>query len=314
MIYEPTAAVIAYRLSEDLIEKIILIFNLDNDIPDITIMKVYNNQFTILFSQKNENLNGNKITDLLTDYLLKMFKIQNNLYDIDFYNENNKKEYSVIKRIKEECEKIKYFFSNERETYYIDLDSLYKEIDFSITIFPKILKDICKEFFQKYIIFLKQSLYQVNLEKKDINNIIIYGELSSIFYLREIIYEYFDGIKIMRGINSQELIAYGASIAAYSIKEILEFNENNSRLIKELQKIKKIISNERDKTKLNSTNTLINDNFFDLLDNKISNLESEINDFEIEQKYIKEEEKNEIIEEKNEIIGEKNLIIKKKMK
>ena len=314
MIYEPTAAVIAYRLSEDLIEKIILIFNLDNDIPDITIMKVYNNQFTILFSQKNENLNGNKITDLLTDYLLKIFKIQNNLYDIDFYNENNKKEYNVIKRIKEECEKIKYFFSNERETYYIDLDSLYKEIDFSITIFPKILKDICKEFFQKYIIFLKQSLYQVNLEKKDINNIIIYGELSSIFYLREIIYEYFDGIKIMRGINSQELIAYGASIAAYSIKEILEFNENNSRLIKELQKIKKIISNERDKTKLNSKNTLINDNFFDLLDNKISNLESEINDFEIEQKYIKEEEKNEIIEEKNEIIGEKNLIIKKKMK
>ena len=189
MIYEPTAAVIAYGLNEGLEKKKILIFNLDNDIPDITIMEVYNNHFTVLFSQKNENLNGNKIIDLCTEYLLEIFKEKNNLDDIDFYNENNKKEYNVIRKLKASCEKIRYIYTSFLSELYIALDPLYQGIEFD---FSLILRGICNKFFQKYINFLNQSLHQANLEKKDINNIIIYGELSPIFELKEMIYKYFD--------------------------------------------------------------------------------------------------------------------------
>ena len=125
-------------------------------------MEVYNNHFTVLFSQKNENLNGNKIIDLCTEYLLEIFKKENNLDDIDFYNENNKKEYNVIRRLKASCEKIRYIYTSFLSELNIALDPLYQGIEFD---FSLILIGICNKFFQKYINFLKQSLHQANLEK-----------------------------------------------------------------------------------------------------------------------------------------------------
>lgn len=114
-------------------------------------MEVYNNHFTVLFSQKNENLNGNKIIDLCTEYLLEIFKKENNLDDIDFYNENNKKEYNVIRRLKASCEKIRLCTSFSSELN-IELDSLYQGIDFD---FSLNLIGIRNKFFQKIYKFFK---------------------------------------------------------------------------------------------------------------------------------------------------------------
>ena len=185
----------------------------------------------------------------------------------------------------------------------IALDSLYQGIDFD---FSLNLIGICDKFFQKYINFLNQSLHQANLEKKDINNIIIYGELSPIFELKEMIYKYFDGIQIMKGISSMEIITYGATIATTYFQKIEEFNENNTRLIQKIHEIQKMISNERNQKKLKTTKPLMSNNFFDLLENKIINLEREINNFEIEQKNNDEDEKEEIIEENNKKIEKIN--------
>ena len=69
-----------------------------------------------------------------------------NFENVDFYNQNNIKEYKVLQKIKKSSEEVKKQLSFA-ETVLYDIDSLYKEKDFNYEIKQSTLNEICGDLF-----------------------------------------------------------------------------------------------------------------------------------------------------------------------
>ena len=77
-------------------KRIVLIFNLREEIVDVTIIKVQDHKFITLSSCYNASLGENDFTNLLNVFALNDFKIENGFENVDFYDKNNKYESRVL--------------------------------------------------------------------------------------------------------------------------------------------------------------------------------------------------------------------------
>ena len=119
-------------------------------------------------------------------------------------------------RLKRECEKTKIELSSISEsTIYID--SLAKGIDFSLNIYRSKFEFICEELFEKYILPITQALEDVNLDKKEIDDVILVGSSSSILKIQDIVQKYFEGKILNKNVNP-EVVVEGAVIQVVILK------------------------------------------------------------------------------------------------
>ena len=77
-------------------KRLVLIFNLREEIADVTIIKVQDHKFITLSSCYNDSLGENDFTNLLNVFALNDFKIENGFENVDFYDKNNKYESRVL--------------------------------------------------------------------------------------------------------------------------------------------------------------------------------------------------------------------------
>ena len=242
IINEPTAAAIAYGLkdSNDLLyseedsfftfkdenkkennqkEKTILVFDLGGGTFDVTCLTISiedgEPQFEILGHSGNVLLGGDDLDNILVDHCIKVFKKGS---DISI-NTRNTKDIKARKRLKNVCEKAKKILSYETQTT-INIDNLYDDKDFTLTITRALFEELCKSKFKELIPPVEQALNVSKLEKKDIEEVLFVGGSSRIPKIEEIVREYFGkDIKICKSINPDEIVAYGATLqAAISLK------------------------------------------------------------------------------------------------
>jgi molecular chaperone DnaK (HSP70) len=213
IINEPTAAAIAYgyiHKSEE--ERKVLVFDLGGGTFDVSILNIKGEEFTVLASCGDPHLGGEDFNELLVDYIIKEYKEENDIPDINFFDKSNVKAFKALQRLRKETEEKKKELSFQKEVSY-DIDAFYNGEDFNYDIARKIYEELCKEKWEKCFDSIKLALNVTKLKKEEIDDIVLVGGSSRTPKIQEMIKEYFNK-EPLKTINADEVVAYGATIVA----------------------------------------------------------------------------------------------------
>ena len=208
IINEPTAAAIAYAYNRKINnDQNILIFDLGGGTFDVSIVNIDGDLYEVKSNCGDMHLGGDDFDNSLVDYCLK--ELKNKGYD--FYNNTKMKT-----KLKIECEKAKIFLTSLEDTS-ISLEDIEQEIKISRAEF----EEICKDLFNKCIPILDNAIKDAELNKENINEIILVGGSSRIPKIQQIIKEYF-GKNPLKDINPDEVVSMGAAIQGLIVNEDTE--------------------------------------------------------------------------------------------
>ena len=206
---EPTAAAIAYGIDrKEKNDKIILVFDFGGGTFDVSLLKLSDGYYDVLATSGDSHLGGNDIDQLLVEYCVQVFK---ELTGNDISNEKR-----AMQRLRNVCEKAKRILSDIKETS-IDIDGLYKGEDFYLNIMRAKLEDLCKDVFKKLIEPIETVLDDANVDKSEVDEIILVGGSTKIPKVKDMIKKYFNKIP-NDTINPDEAVAYGAAVSSHLIK------------------------------------------------------------------------------------------------
>ena len=103
---------------------------------------------------------------------------------------------------------------SSKEETHIYIDYFINEKDLDIKISRAKFEDLCKNLFDKLLYHIEKALKDSKLNKANINEVVLIGGSTKIPKVKELIYNYFKGIKINDEINPDETVSYGAGIYA----------------------------------------------------------------------------------------------------
>eukprot|EP00253_Pinus_taeda_P017598 PITA_17598 len=211
IVNEPTAATIAYGFSAQCAEKkTILIFDLGGGTFDVSILTVESGKFEVKVVGGDMHLGGEGFDNRMLNYCVQQFE------------RRNKKELSTnakaLRRLRLECERAKRSLSSTVETV-IDIDSLYEGLDFHIKIARAKFEALNAELFEKCMKIVKQCLEDAKLSKEQIEEVVLVGGSTRIPKLQELLQNFFDGKKLCKSLNPDEVVAHGAALQAANLNE-----------------------------------------------------------------------------------------------
>ena len=223
IINEPTAPATALAFDfygNQEINETILVFDLGGGTFDISILSVKKDEnyksFKVLGTSGDTQLGGEDFDNKLVEYFLNKI---NKLYNEKDWKELNDNK-QLIKKLKINCERIKRIL-NYKETVDLNIPRFFKDIDIIEKVTRTEFEDICEPLFQKIKKSIDKALSNTKLTKNDIQEIILVGGSTRIPKVREIVGDYFPELKkknkINENINPDEVVAFGATIAAGNI-------------------------------------------------------------------------------------------------
>ena len=198
--------------------KILLVFDLGGGTFDISILRQENNNFEVIATDGDDHLGGNDFENRLVNECIKYFY---NDTSIDLNKMNN----SVsLNKLRIYCEKAKIELSKSQEKF-IDIENLYKGINFKKMIFRVDFEYLCKDLFKKCIDIVNKILLDTKINKNNIDEILLVGGSTLIPKIREMLSKYFNK-EIEFKFNPKEAVALGAAIKASNkfVKNNIKFN------------------------------------------------------------------------------------------
>ena len=211
MINEPTAAAIAYRdiLPHDK-ELKVLVFDIGGGTFDVSILRIYKNEYEVLSSSGLSHLGGEDFNQILIDYFIKKARENPDFKDANFEKPR------IKKKLRKEIENKKKELSREDSASFF-IESLYNDKDFQISITRKQYEDLCIDEWKKMFTTIDEALNIAHLKKNDINKIILVGGPTRTPKIKEMILEHFkDSLKmedLLQQKNVSEVVAIGAAMS-----------------------------------------------------------------------------------------------------
>ena len=197
----------------DLEEKNILVFDLGGGTFDVSLVNVKDNEkFEVKSTSGNMHLGGEDFDNKLVEYCIQEFCSKNKDITEEQIRENKK----GMKRLKLACEKSKRLLSITEEIV-IEVDNFYEDETLQIKVTRPKFEDLCKELFRKLIKPIEEVMKIGKIDLSDIKEVVLVGGSTRIPKVKEIVSDYFGGIKINDSINPDEAVAYGAAIEAFKI-------------------------------------------------------------------------------------------------
>nr|WIM01500.1 heat shock protein 70-like B [Limnephilus lunatus] len=206
IINEPTAAAIAYGLEKEEIDKRnILIYDLGGGTFDVTILTIDAGVFKVLSTGGDTHLGGEDFDSQMVNHFVENFKKK--------YNKDLTTNKKALRRLRTACERAKKILSSTTQTS-IEIDSLYEGIDYHTTITRAKFEDLNAELFQSTLEPVIQCLHDANLDKANIDEVVMVGGSTRIPKVQKLLQEFFNGKELNRSINPDEAVAYGAAVQA----------------------------------------------------------------------------------------------------
>ena len=204
IIDEPIAATVAYELNKyNDKERNILVFHLGGRTCNVSILKLDNDVFEVISTVYDNNLGGQDFDNQLLNYCFRELKKKTNI-DIS-------KNQNVIEKLKRGCEKAKINLSFVDETE-VDINSLFINNNFIISIKRSEFEDLCKDYFNKCIKIVERTIKDSKINKEKIDYIILTGGCSRIPKIQTMLSDYFNGKELCKSINPDEVVAIGTAI------------------------------------------------------------------------------------------------------
>jgi L1 cell adhesion molecule like protein len=221
IINEPTSAAIAYGLDKN-VNKTILIVDAGGGTTDISLLTIEDGVIEVKATGGDTHLGGEDIDNKIVNYVIEEFKKK---YKIDL--SDNKK---AVRRIKTVSERAKRTLSSSVQTT-IELDSIYDGIDLNITLSRAKLESLCSDIFTRILNPINLVIKDADINKNDIEEIILVGGTTRIPKIQELLSNYFNGKELNKSINPDEAVAYGASIQAAILSGVKDDKLDNLILL-----------------------------------------------------------------------------------
>jgi len=109
----------------------------------------------------------------------------------------------------------------------IDIESLYKGIDFNYKLSRAKFEELNEDLFKKTIKPVENVLSDAKISKSKVDEVVLVGGSTRIPRVQQILKDLFDGREPSKSVNPDEAVAYGAAVQAgvLSGDEILEGKE-----------------------------------------------------------------------------------------
>jgi len=203
IINEPTAAAIAYGLDKITDEKNILVFDLGGGTFDVSLLTIDGGVFEVISTNGDTHLGGEDFDQRVMDYFMKLYKKKK--------GKDVRKNDRAVQKLRREVEKAKRALSSAHQTM-VEIESFYDGEDFSEPLTRAKFEELNMDLFRSTMVPVKKVLEDGDLEKKEVDEIVMVGGSTRIPKVQQLVKEFFGGKEPSRGINPDEAVAYGAAV------------------------------------------------------------------------------------------------------
>ncbi|XP_022672517.1 78 kDa glucose-regulated protein-like [Varroa jacobsoni] len=205
IINEPTAAAIAYGLDKKDGEKNILVFDLGGGTFDVSLLTIDNGVFEVVSTNGDTHLGGEDFDQRVMEHFIKLYKKKT--------GKDIRKDNRAVQKLRRETEKAKRTLSTAHQAR-IEIESFFEGEDFSETLTRAKFEELNMDLFRSTLKPVQKVLEDADLQKKDIDEIVLVGGSTRIPKVQQLVKEFFNGKEPTRGINPDEAVAYGAAVQA----------------------------------------------------------------------------------------------------
>ena len=124
-----------------------------------------------------------------------------------------RKDARAVQKLRREVEKAKRALSAAHQTR-LEIESLFEGEDFSETLTRAKFEELNMDLFRSTMKPVQKVLEDADMQKKDIDEIVLVGGSTRIPKIQQLVKEFFNGKEPSRGINPDEAVAYGAAVQA----------------------------------------------------------------------------------------------------
>jgi len=202
---EPTAAALAYGLNKKKDERII-VYDFGGGTFDISILEVSADTIEVKATGGDTHLGGEDFDQKVMDWVIEQFQKDQGI--------DLAKDPLALQRLKEAGEKAKIELSTSLETE-INLPFITSGAEGPKHLYYKMkraqLENLVREYIDKSIALVKQTMQEAKFSPKDIDEIVLVGGQTRMPAMQEAVKALF-GKEPNRSINPDEVVALGAAI------------------------------------------------------------------------------------------------------
>jgi molecular chaperone DnaK len=207
IINEPTAATVAYGLEkQDGEVRTVAVYDLGGGTFDISILELRDGAFEVLATAGDTFLGGEDFDAAIVDWAAEEFKKEN---DIDLRDEKLARQ-----RLKEAAEKAKHELSWSLDTD-VNLPFIAAKagqpIHLNVNLTRRQLEELTRSLVDRTMGPCKQALEDSELDKDDIDEVVLVGGQTRMPYVVEEVTKFF-GKEPSKSVNPDEVVATGAAI------------------------------------------------------------------------------------------------------
>merc|ERR1712029_934196 len=205
IINEPTAAAIAYGMDKKEGEKNVLVFDLGGGTFDVSLLTIDNGVFEVVSTNGDTHLGGEDFDQRVMEHFIKLYKKKK--------GKDLRKDVRAIQKLRREVEKAKRALSASHQVR-VEVESLFEGEDFSEPRTRAKFEELNMDLFRSTMKPVQKVMEDADMQKKDIDEIVLVGGSTRIPKIQQLVKEYFNGKEPSRGINPDEAVAYGAAVQA----------------------------------------------------------------------------------------------------
>merc|ERR1719493_419744 len=186
-------------------EKNVLVFDLGGGTFDVSLLTIDNGVFEVVATNGDTHLGGEDFDQRVMEHFIKLYKKKK--------GKDLRKDVRALQKLRREVEKSKRALSSAHQVR-IEVESLFEGEDFSETLTRAKFEELNMDLFRSTLKPVQKVLEDADMQKKDIDEIVLVGGSTRIPKVQQLIKDFFNGKEPSRGINPDEAVAYGAAVQA----------------------------------------------------------------------------------------------------
>ena len=172
---------------------------------DVTLLNIDDGAFEVLASHGDTHLGGEDFDQRLMQYVAK--KVQKQA-GVDLSADPTGR---ALPKLRKEVERVKRALSSQPQAR-IEIDDIVPGYNLQETITRARFEEINHDLFQKTLKPVQEVLKRGNIDKSDVDHIVLVGGSTRIPKIQTLLSDFFDGKELSKGINPDEAVALGCAV------------------------------------------------------------------------------------------------------
>merc|ERR1711992_380278 len=186
-------------------EKNVLVFDLGGGTFDVSLLTIDNGVFEVVATNGDTHLGGEDFDQRVMEHFIKLYKKKK--------GKDLRKDNRAVQKLRREVEKAKRALSSAHQVR-VEVESLFDGEDFSESLTRAKFEELNMDLFRGTLKPVQKVLEDADMQKKDIDEIVLVGGSTRIPKVQSLVKEFFNGKEPSRGINPDEAVAFGAAVQA----------------------------------------------------------------------------------------------------